>query len=131
MDELEQIKSKKLKSMAEKMNIGGNNVSEVVKVNGGNFQEFLQNNKNVVVDFWAEWCGPCRLVSPVVEELAKEYNSVAFGKLNTDENQSIAASFGITAIPTLIFFKDGKPTDQIVGAFPKSELKRWVDKNLD
>jgi len=85
----------------------------------------------VVVDFWAEWCMPCRMIAPVVEELAKEYaGKVVFGKLNTDENPTIAARYGISAIPTMIFFKKGKPVDQIVGAMPKSELKRWVERNI-
>lgn len=129
--ELEKIRKKKLEKMLEKVNKGGNKVSEPVKLTESNFMQVMQENENVVVDFWAEWCGPCRLVSPVIEELAKEYSGrVVFAKLNTDENQTLAASFGISAIPTLIFFKNGKPVDQIVGAYPKSELKRWVDKNL-
>lgn len=132
MDELEKIREKKLKDKMEKMNEGGNKVSEPIQVNGNNFQEILQENENVVVDFWAEWCGPCKLVGPVIDELAKEYSDkVTFAKLNTDENQELAASYGISAIPTVIFFKNGKPMDQIVGAFPKSEMKNWIDKNLN
>ncbi|MFO7966129.1 MAG: thioredoxin [Archaeoglobaceae archaeon] len=132
MDELEKIREKKLKDKLQKMNEGGNKVSEPIKVNGNNFQKVLQENENVVVDFWAEWCGPCKLVGPVLEELAKEYSDkVTFAKLNTDENQELAASYGISAIPTIIFFKNGTPMDQIVGAFPKSEMKNWIDKNLN
>jgi thioredoxin 1 len=131
MDELERIKRKKLRDMLEKMSRGGNKVSEPIKINENNFKKVLSENENVVVDFWAEWCGPCRIVAPVLEELAKEYaGTVVIAKLNTDENQALAARFGISAIPTLIFFKKGKPVDQIVGAFPKSELKRWIDRNL-
>ncbi|MFP3908481.1 MAG: thioredoxin [Archaeoglobaceae archaeon] len=131
MDELEKIRQKKLKDRLQKMKEGGNKVSEPIKVNGNNFKKVLQENENVVVDFWAEWCGPCKLVSPVLEELAKEYSDkVTFAELNTDENHELAAMYGISAIPTIIFFKNGKPMDQIVGAFPKSEMKNWIDKNL-
>ncbi|MDI3497457.1 thioredoxin [Archaeoglobus sp.] len=134
MDELELIRQKKLKEMMQKMS-GEEKAKKVldspVKLNSSNFDETLKNNENVVVDFWAEWCMPCKMIAPVVEELAKEYaGKVVFGKLNTDENPTIAARYGISAIPTLIFFKKGKPVDQLVGAMPKSELKRWVQRNL-
>lgn len=134
MDELELIRQKKIREMMRKMS-GGEEakkvVSSPVKLDSSNFDETLKNNENVVVDFWAEWCMPCRMIAPVVEELAKEYaGKVIFGKLNTDENPTIAARYGISAIPTMIFFKKGKPVDQIVGAMPKSELKRWVERNI-
>ncbi|AAB89961.1 thioredoxin [Archaeoglobus fulgidus] len=134
MDELELIRQKKLKEMMQKMS-GEEKARKVldspVKLNSSNFDETLKNNENVVVDFWAEWCMPCKMIAPVIEELAKEYaGKVVFGKLNTDENPTIAARYGISAIPTLIFFKKGKPVDQLVGAMPKSELKRWVQRNL-
>nr|4XHM_A Chain A, Thioredoxin (Trx-3) [Archaeoglobus fulgidus DSM 4304]4XHM_B Chain B, Thioredoxin (Trx-3) [Archaeoglobus fulgidus DSM 4304] len=134
MDELELIRQKKLKEMMQKMS-GEEKARKVldspVKLNSSNFDETLKNNENVVVDFWAEWCHPCKMIAPVIEELAKEYaGKVVFGKLNTDENPTIAARYGISAIPTLIFFKKGKPVDQLVGAMPKSELKRWVQRNL-
>ncbi|MEM0022716.1 MAG: thioredoxin, partial [Archaeoglobaceae archaeon] len=86
---------------------------------------------NAVVDFWAEWCMPCRYVSPIIDELSKEFaGKVAFGKVNVDENQGIAVKYGISAIPTLIFFKKGKPIDQIVGAMPKKEIKSWIESNV-
>jgi len=134
MDELELIRQKKIREMMQKMS-GEEKAKKVVtspvKLSSSNFDETLKNNENVVVDFWAEWCMPCRMIAPVVEELAKEYaGKVVFGKLNTDENPTIAARYGISAIPTMIFFKKGKPVDQIVGAMPKSELKRWVERNL-
>ena len=134
MDELELIRQKKIREMMQKMS-GEEKpkkvVSSPVNLNSSNFDETLKSNENVVVDFWAEWCMPCRMIAPVVEELAKEYaGKVVFGKLNTDENQTIAARYGISAIPTMIFFKKGKPVDQIVGALPKSELKRWVERNI-
>uniref|UniRef100_A0A7C2S9E8 Thioredoxin n=1 Tax=Archaeoglobus fulgidus TaxID=2234 RepID=A0A7C2S9E8_ARCFL len=134
MDELELIRQKKIREMMQKMS-GEENARNVlnspVKLTSSNFNEIIKNNENVVVDFWAEWCMPCRMIAPVVEELAKEYaGKVVFGKLNTDENPAIASRYGISAIPTLIFFKKGKPVDQIVGAMPKSELKRWVERNI-
>lgn len=84
----------------------------------------------VLVDFWAEWCGPCKMVAPVVEELASEMPEVKFGKVNVDENQSVPQSLGITAIPTLVLYKDGKPVDRVVGSVPKAQLKSFVEKHL-
>jgi thioredoxin 1 len=85
----------------------------------------------VMVDFWATWCGPCKIVAPVVEELAKEYEGkVTFAKVNTDENSDIAGKYNIRGIPTLMFFKDGNVLDQIVGAVPKAQLKSKIDSFL-
>ncbi len=137
MDELEKIRQKKLKELMSKFSpeksgkSGGKAMAKPVELNEKNFREIMSNNENVVVDFWAEWCAPCRMVSPVIEELAKEYaGRVVFAKLNTDKNQDIASKFGISAIPTLIYFKRGRPVESIVGAMPKSELKKWIEKNL-
>jgi len=91
-------------------------------------QEVLKASTLVMVDFWATWCGPCKIVAPVVEELAKEYEGKAkFAKVNTDENSELATKFNIRGIPTLIFFKDGDVKDQIVGAVPKAQLKSKID----
>ncbi len=85
----------------------------------------------VLVDFWAPWCGPCRRVAPLVEELAGEYaGRVGFVKVNTDENQSLAAKYGIMSIPTLLVFKGGRPVGQVVGAQPKSNIKKRLDEAL-
>lgn len=85
----------------------------------------------VMVDFWAVWCGPCRMIAPTIEELAKEYaGKIKVGKLNTDENADIASKFKIMGIPTIIFFKDGQKVDQIVGAVPKPQLKSKIDALL-
>ncbi len=132
MDELEKIRQKKLKELMLKMSGETQKaVSSPVKVDASNFDRVLAENTNVVVDFWAEWCMPCRMIAPIIDELAREYaGKVVFAKLNTDENPSVAARYSISAIPTLIFFKNGKPVDQVVGALPKGELKRWVEKNL-
>uniref|UniRef100_A0A7C3UI25 Thioredoxin n=1 Tax=Geoglobus ahangari TaxID=113653 RepID=A0A7C3UI25_9EURY len=127
MDDLEMIRQKKIKELLEKVK----RMDKPLKADETNFNKILSQYENVVVDFWAEWCMPCRMISPVIEELAKEYSGkVVFAKLNTDENQSIAARYNISAIPTLIFFKNGKPVDILIGAFPKSEIKRWIEKNL-
>lgn len=97
----------------------------------GNIKEIIESGKPVVIDFWAEWCGPCRMVSPLVEELAQEYEGqVAIGKMNVDENVDTPNEFGIRNIPTILFFKDGKVADKQVGAVPKATLKAKVDALL-
>jgi len=94
-------------------------------------QEVLQSSNLVMVDFWATWCGPCKIVAPVVEELAKEYDGkVTFVKVNTDENQDLATKYNIRGIPTLMFFKEGNIADQVVGAVPKAQLKSKIDSLL-
>ena len=94
-------------------------------------QEVLKASTVVMVDFWATWCGPCKIVAPVVEELAREYEGKAkFAKVNTDENADLASRYNIRGIPTLIFFKDGEIKDQIVGAVPKAQLKSKIDSLL-
>ena len=101
-------------------------------INDQNFsEEVLKSRELVLVDFWAPWCGPCRLVGPVIEDLANEYQGkIKVGKLNVDENEQTAYRYGIRSIPTIILFKDGRPVDQIVGAVPKHIIKKMIDKNL-
>ena len=107
-------------------------MSKPVEVNDSNFDQMvLQSKTPVLVDFWAVWCGPCRMVAPVVEELADEYEGkVTMVKLNVDENPKTASQYGIMSIPTLFIFKDGAPVSNIIGFRPKAELKKSIDAVL-
>jgi len=108
-------------------------MSKPVTIEEGNFDlEVLQSKIPVLVDFWAQWCGPCRMVAPVVEELAEEYEGrISFGKVDVDQNPKIAGQFGVMSIPTLILFKDGKPISNIVGFRPKDQLKKNLEDILE
>lgn len=104
----------------------------IVELTSANWDSEVTRSKGIVmVDFWAVWCGPCRIIAPTVEELAKEYaGKIKVGKLNTDENPDVASKFKIMGIPTIMFFKDGEKVDQIVGAVPKPQLKAKIDSLL-
>lgn len=103
-----------------------------LEINDANFEELvLQSDKPVLVDFWAEWCGPCRMVGPIVQELSQDYaGRLIVGKVDVDSNPGIASKFGIRNIPTILFFKNGVVVDKHVGAAPKSTLSAKVDNML-
>jgi thioredoxin 1 len=103
-----------------------------LNITQANFQsDVIEASGPVLVDFWAEWCGPCKAVAPILDELAKEFGgAVTIAKVNVDDEQDIAGQFGIRSIPTMILFKDGKPFSMKVGAMPKPQLKGWIETSL-
>jgi thioredoxin 1 len=132
-EELEVIKHKKLaelqKEAATKATMSS--ITEPIVLTDSNFASEVSKYPIMLVDFWAPWCGPCRMVSPMIEQLSREYSGkVAFGKVNVDENQRIAASFDIQSIPTLMIFKGGKTIDVMVGALPKAKIEMKLKQQL-
>jgi thioredoxin len=138
-DELNEIMEKKMKDLTKKGN--GNNFSDNINttmgaapltLNDSNFEGTIKKSQLIVVDFWAPWCGPCRAVSPVIEQLATELAGKAlFGKLNVDENPVVSSTFGIQSIPTIAIFKNGKMVDGFVGAASKSQILSKLSTYID
>lgn len=106
-------------------------MSKPVEITDNNFNEVINSEKPVLVDFWAEWCGPCKMIGPVVEELASDYDGKAvIGKVDVDANPEVSAKFGIRSIPTLLVFKNGEIVDKQIGAVPKSVLSQKLDAQV-
>jgi len=127
--ELENIKRKKMEEMIQKYSKRGLSMEKnlpdtPIKLTDADIDENIKKYNMVIVDCWAPWCGPCRMVGPVIDDLAKEmHGKIVFGKLNVDENQSTSAKYGIMSIPTLLIFKNGDLIDKIIGALPKDMLR--------
>ena len=135
MDELEEIKRKKMEQMKKEMNTSTNPSVELpdkpIKVTDATIDSATSQYPIFILDCWAEWCGPCRTIGPIIEQLASEMKGkVVFGKLNVDENMQTANKHRISAIPTLMIFKNGKLIDKIVGAYPKPALTAKILKLL-
>ena len=134
-NELDQIRIRKIQAM---LDTAKKNQTQAAKkpiiLTDTNFPVAVTSNELLVVDFWAPWCGPCRMVGPVIEQLAVEYSGkVVFGKMNVDENQIIPSTFGIMSIPTIVIFNKGKMVERIIGAYPKAHIesifKRYLVNN--
>ena len=103
----------------------------IIELTDANFQNEVEDGAPLLVDFWAAWCGPCRMVGPVLDELADEYDGkVRIGKLNVDDHQQMAAQYQVSSIPTFLLFKDGQLADRMMGAMPKSAFENFIEKNL-
>lgn len=132
-DELEMIRQRKMaelqKAAAAKAAMSA--VTQPVHLTDANFAAEVAKYPVMLVDFWAPWCGPCRMVAPVIDQLAKEYSGrVVFGKLNVDENPAVAGSFGVQSIPTMMIFKGGKAVDVVIGAMPKGQIEMKLKQHL-
>jgi thioredoxin 1 len=131
--EIEEIRQRKIAELVNSASQAGGNalLDAPVTVTDTNFEEVIKKHQTVVVDCWAPWCGPCRMLSPTIEAMAKDYKGKAvFAKLNTDENIGVASKYRIMSIPTLLYFRDGKLVDKTVGALPRPMLDTQMRKVL-
>lgn len=132
-EELEAIKQKKLAELQKAVSVKAmmSSLTAPVILTDSNFKNEIAKYPILLVDFWAPWCGPCRIVSPIIEQLASEYSGrIAFGKVNVDENQMISSSYGIQSIPTMMIFKNGKAVDTMIGALPKAQIEMKLKQQL-
>ena len=106
-------------------------MGKAVEITDSNFNDIVSKNSVVLIDFWAEWCGPCRMIAPMIEELANDYDGKAVvGKVNVDDNSAVPSEYGIRNIPALLIFKNGVIVDKVIGAVPKSVLAEKIDAQL-
>jgi len=131
-EELTRIKEKKLRELMKQQEKKQEMSTKPIPVTDSNFNEIFNKNSLALIDCWAPWCGPCVVIAPIVEELAKEYaGKVLFGKLNVDENPRTAERFRIFGIPTLLIIRNGKEVDRIVGLVPKDQIEARLKKHLE
>lgn len=132
-NELEEIRKRKYQELKKKYILRGKKMDEntldiPIKLTDADFEENIKKYKTIVIDCWAPWCGPCRMVAPVIDELAKEMTGkIVFGKLNVDENPIVSGNLQIMSIPTILVYKNGNLVDRFVGAYPKEELKKKLE----
>ena len=107
-------------------------MAEIIHTTDENFQrDVYDENKLVIVDLWAEWCGPCKMIEPILEEIANQYpDKIKIVKLNVDKNQQVPINYGVMNIPTLIFFKEGKEVNRVIGAYPKNHLLKIIEQYI-
>jgi thioredoxin 1 len=132
-EELERTKAAKLQKMMKSVTPKkrGTHFNKPVEMTDATFKEMILNHPLVVVDCWAPWCGPCRMVAPIVEELSRDYaGKILFGKLNVDDNREVSRQYDIMSIPTLLVFKNGKRVDTIIGALPRQTLEQRITRHL-
>lgn len=133
-NELKSIRQAKLRELMKRSEICEKEttiVNELVEVTDASFKKFVQNHPLVVIDCWAPWCGPCRMVAPVIEELSQDYaGKIFFGKLNVDKNPVVSKQYGIMSIPTILILKNSKLVDSIVGAMPRQMLEPKITRYL-